>query len=358
VSRIAETRKVQRFGRSTLMVSLPSEWVKSVGLKPGDLVRIEVREDGTLLIIPEALLEKRMRGKEVVIHIDHTTPEEILVRSIYAMYIAGYDRIVIECDEPYILSQQLHAIRNIVRMLIGAEIVEQTASKVTIQVFIDVEKYGLENLVLRMINSLKSMLDFLMLSIKSGKKEHLKELMELEYELDRVHALAVRYTYVLSMLGGTPFLTEYRALIKDFEDIGDSLTSAAQAFVDQPEILGKIGSALAYQLDELKEMLFYAFDIIYDALVKEDVYMATKAVDLAIEISKFVSKLEGEILPKFNTAEEYSRIKTFFDKMQLVCNHLQGAAELSFDIVLGKRREKIDLRKRVKPTYAPPQASQ
>jgi len=352
LSRIAETRKVQRFGRSTLMVSLPSEWVKSVGLKPGDLVRIEVRDDGTLMIVPEALIEKRMKGKEVTIVVDHTTPEEVLVRSIYAMYIAGYDRINVECDEPYILSQQLHAIRNIVRMLIGAEIVEQTANKVSIQVFIDVEKYGLENLVLRMINALKSMLDFLMLSIKSGKREHLRELMELEYELDRVHALAVRYTYVLSMMGGTPFLTEYRALIKDFEDIGDSLTCAAQAFEDQPEILSKIGTSLSYQLDELKELLFYAFDVIYDALTKEDVYIATKAVDIAIEVSKFVSKLESEILPKFNTAEEYSRIKTFFDKMQLVCNHLQGAAELSFDIVLGKRKERIDLRRKPKLTHS------
>ncbi len=348
MSKIVENRKVQRFGRSTLMVSLPSEWVKSVGLKPGDIVRIEVREDGSLLIIPESLMEKRLREKEAVIRIDHTTPEEVLVRSIYAMYIAGFDKITIECSEQYILTQQLHAIRNIVRMLIGAEIVEQTANRVAVQIFIDVEKYGLENLVLRMINALKSMFDFLLLSIKSGRKEHLKELMELEYELDRIHALAVRYTYVLNIFGGTPFLTEYRALIKDLEDIGDALTNVAEVFTKNTGILKKLDECLSYQLEELKEMLFYVFDLVYDALTKGDVYTATKAVDMSIEISKFVSKMESDVLPKFSTVEEYLAVKTFFDKLQLVCNHLQGAAELSFDIVLGKCKGNIDLRKKTK----------
>jgi len=347
VSRVAETRKVQRFGRSTLMVSLPSEWVKSVGLKPGDMVRIEVREDGTLLVIPSSIIEKKIRGKEVTIKINHTTPEEILVRSIYAMYIAGYDRIVIESDEPYILGQQLHAIRNIVRMLIGAEIIEQTANRVMIQVFIDVERYGLENLVLRMLNSIKSMLDFLLLSIRNGRSDQLRELMELEYELDRVHALAVRHTYVLSMLGGTPFLTEYRALIKDLEDIGDALSNAAQAFLDSPDLLRKVYEILGYRLEELKEMLFYILDIMYDALSKSDVYIASKAVDLASESCKFISKLETEIMSKIEgVGSEYTKLKTFFDKLQLVCNHLQGAAELSFDIVLGKAGELIDLRQK------------
>jgi len=344
--KIVENRKVQRFGRSTLMVSLPSEWVKSVGLKPGDIVRIEVREDGSLLIIPEILIERKLKEKESIIKIDHTTPEEVLVRSIYAMYIAGFDKIVIECTEQYILTQQLHAIRNIVRMLIGAEIVEQTANKVTIQVFIDVEKYGLENLVLRMINSLKSMLDFLLLSIRSGRQEHLKELMELEYELDRIHALAVRYTYVLNMFGGTPFLTEYRALIKDLEDIGDALTNVAEVFSRNSNMLKKMSKCLSYQLEELKEMLFYVFDLIYDSLTKEDAYTATKAVDMSIEISKYVSKMESEILPKLGTVDEYLTMKTFFDKLQLVCNHLQGASELSFDIVLGKCKGNVDLRRK------------
>ncbi len=341
--RISETRKVQRFGRSTLMVSLPSEWVKDVGLKPGDLVRIETREDGSLLVIPYTMLEKKTKGKEVKIIISHSTPEEILTRSIYATYIAGYDRIVVESAEHYILTQQMQGIRTVVRMLIGAEIVEQSANRVVIQVFVDTERYSLDNLVLRMLNSIKSMFDFLMISIKNRSTEHLKEVLELEYELDRVHALAVRYTYVLNLLGGAPFLTEYRTLIKSLEDIGDSLAYAAQVFLDKPELMEVISYAIRDKLDELKEILFYTMDIVYEALMKGDVFIASRAVDLSLETSRFISKLETEIIPKYRSLEEYIKAKSFFEKLALVCNHLQATAELTFDIVLGKAGHLINL---------------
>ena len=53
-----EVRRVQKFGRSTLMISLPSEWVKSVGLSPGDTVGIEILDDGSLRLAPLSILTK------------------------------------------------------------------------------------------------------------------------------------------------------------------------------------------------------------------------------------------------------------------------------------------------------------
>jgi len=56
---LPEVRRVQKFGRSTLMISLPAEWVKSVGLSPGDAVNIEVLEDGSLRLTPLSLTMKK-----------------------------------------------------------------------------------------------------------------------------------------------------------------------------------------------------------------------------------------------------------------------------------------------------------
>ncbi|TRM73754.1 histidine kinase, partial [Sulfolobus sp. E5] len=50
-----EVRRVQKFGKSTLMVSLPAEWVKEVGLSPGESVYLEVDEDGSLKVYPPNL---------------------------------------------------------------------------------------------------------------------------------------------------------------------------------------------------------------------------------------------------------------------------------------------------------------
>lgn len=47
-----EIRKVQQVGYSTLVVSLPRDWVKEVGLKQGDVVSLMRDADGTLRLFP------------------------------------------------------------------------------------------------------------------------------------------------------------------------------------------------------------------------------------------------------------------------------------------------------------------
>ncbi|RLE98995.1 MAG: hypothetical protein DRJ59_08360, partial [Thermoprotei archaeon] len=41
-------RKVQLVGGSTLAISLPKNWTRRVGLKPGDYVFIALESDGSL----------------------------------------------------------------------------------------------------------------------------------------------------------------------------------------------------------------------------------------------------------------------------------------------------------------------
>ncbi|ADM27921.1 phosphate uptake regulator, PhoU [Ignisphaera aggregans DSM 17230] len=341
--KIVETRKVQKFGKSTLMISLPSEWVRIIGLKPSDLVRLEAKEDGSLVIIPQQILEKKSRGKEIKIVISSTTSEDILQRSIYALYIAGYDRIVIESSEGRISHQHMHSLRTLIRMLIGAEIVEQTTDRVAIQIFIDTERYSIDGLIARMISSIKSMLEFLLSSIKTLSPEHLKEISEIEFEMDRVHALAVRYVNVLNILGATPFLTEYRALIKSIEDIGDALTQASQVFIDRPDLMEVIRNYIGEKLDELKLHISYTLDILLESLVKGDIFMASRAIDLAIEAIKFVSKMETDVVPKYKSLDEYLRVKSFFERLLLICYNLQTASELGYDIAIGKHEETINI---------------
>lgn len=42
----------QRLGRSSLVMTVPSIWAKSVGLQKGDLLRVEFLPDGSLRIFP------------------------------------------------------------------------------------------------------------------------------------------------------------------------------------------------------------------------------------------------------------------------------------------------------------------
>lgn len=336
MSKIVETRKVQKFGKSTLMVSLPSEWVKLVDLKPSDLVVMQIRDDGALTIVPQKLVEKGIKGKEAKIIVSKNTNEALLQRTIYTLYIVGYDKIIIECADEILPPQLISSIRAMVRMLIGSEIVEHFGNRIVIQNFVDTERYSVDGLVQRMVFTIRSMLNHLVVSIREGLPDHLKEVTELEIEMDRVHALAIRYVYVLNMQRAVPFITEYRVLITTLEDIGDALAQAALILNEKSKLLEIVKTVLGEKLEELKMHLEYTLDILLQAVMREDPYIASRAADLATEAMKFVSRLETEAVSVYKS-EEYPAMKSFFEKLMVMCYSMQAAAEVIFDIVVSRK---------------------
>ncbi|MEM0027599.1 MAG: phosphate uptake regulator PhoU [Ignisphaera sp.] len=343
MQKIVETRKVQRFGKSTLMISLPSEWVKAVDLKPSDLVVLEVKNDGSLVVVPQKLAEKRTKEKEIKIILSKNTSEELIQRALYTSYIVGYDRIVIEYEDSSIPPHIMGSIRTMVRMLIGAEIIDQTRNTIIIQNFVDTERYSIDGLVGRMTSTIKSMLEYLITSIKSGLVDHLKEITELEFEMDRVHALAIRYVYALNMLNTSQFLTEYRVLIKTLEDVGDALAQAAQILSEKTVLIDVVREVVGDKLEEMKLHLNYTIDMILQAITSQDLSIASRAADLAAEATKFISSVEADVIPKYKSLEDYLKMKSFFEKLMLLCFNLQAAAEVAFDIVMSKKENVIKL---------------
>ena len=56
-----QLRKVQLTGGSTYAVSLPKNWAKAAGIKPGDHVQLIPQPDMSLLIVPG----KAKKGEEL-----------------------------------------------------------------------------------------------------------------------------------------------------------------------------------------------------------------------------------------------------------------------------------------------------
>ncbi|RLG78130.1 MAG: hypothetical protein DRO12_00200 [Thermoprotei archaeon] len=346
MKRLSEVRKVQRFGKSTLMVSLPAEWVKVMGLKPGDLVRINVREDGTLVVVPHSSTVHREESI-VEILISSKTSDELLRRAIYTSYITGHDKIVIRSVDPSLTADQVQGVRSMVRALIGAEIVEQDLSKIVVQVFIDTARYNIQNLVSRMINIIKSMISYLNAGLHEFKTSLFRELLELEFELDRVYTLAVRYTYVLSSqreqesAEELPLLTEYRALIKSLEDVGDTLSSIAK-LVDGDSTFEKLARILREPIAEISDLINYSLDVMMASLNSRNVLLANKSVDITAELVSYFSKLEYSVVKKVGM-EEYPKVRSMLERIRLACNYLQSSAEMIFDIVVASKGNRIDL---------------
>lgn len=344
--KLSEVRKVQRFGKSTLMVSLPAEWVKEMGLKPGDLVKITVRSNGTLVISPQR--SHKLREESVVeILISSKTSDELLRRAIYTSYITGHDKIVIKSVDSNLTPDQVQGVRSMVRALIGAEIVEQDLSRIVVQVFVDTARYNIQSLVARMINIIKSMVNYLNAALRDLNTSLFRELLELEFELDRVYTLAVRYTYVLSSQRDgeageeAQLLTEYRALIKSLEDVGDTLSSIAK-LVNDNDTLKRFAEHLREPIAEISDLINYALDVMMTSMNGRNILLANKSVDITAELASYFSKLEYSVVKRVGM-EEYPRIRSMLERIRLACNYLQGSAEMIFDIVVASKGGKIDL---------------
>jgi phosphate uptake regulator len=109
-------RKVIKQGATTLMVSLPSKWVKQVNLKKGDEVQM-AESDDTLIISKGEISTK----KQTTITVASLAESSIRV-AVWNTYRAGYDQITVKFSTP----QQYRVIKDTVKnYMIGFEITQQ-----------------------------------------------------------------------------------------------------------------------------------------------------------------------------------------------------------------------------------------
>src|SRR3989454_355198 len=162
MSLMMEARKVQKVGYSTLIVSLPKDWVEEVGLKQGDIVTFRRESDGGITVYPG--LTKERENHRYMIDADLCDGPNLLTRIITANYLTGHDTIQITSKKE-LSSRHLEGVRGVSRGLTGLGIVGQTLKSVTLQSCVDPTKCPIYGLMRRLQIILSSMLEQ---AVKSG----------------------------------------------------------------------------------------------------------------------------------------------------------------------------------------------
>ncbi|MDW8010968.1 MAG: phosphate uptake regulator PhoU, partial [Sulfolobales archaeon] len=245
---VREIRRVQKFGKSTLMVSLPAEWVRAVDLHPGDSVSIEVLDDSSIRISPLST-ERQVRELTASITVGKNASESLLSRVIYAQYLLGADRIEILSEESVMPENIFRSLKNIAKTLIGVEIIEQSPNRIVLQILIDSSKYSTVTVINRMLELIKSMFEYIETYVVSGAAHLLTEVQEMEVEVDKLNALIVRQLIDLIRRRGTArqlgvrdsLATEYRNIAKSLEEVADALSEIAAILQERgPFLLEKM----------------------------------------------------------------------------------------------------------------------
>jgi phosphate uptake regulator len=179
-------RRVQLSGGSTLIVSLPKEWVERVKLKKLDEVFLIPQHDNTLVIVP-----KKQQMEEGIVQVRDGETAAQVFREYVSWYLAGYELIKFQLQnaKPSIIQEVKEMIR---RYLIGVEIVEESSVEVSTQVLPTHTNMPLKKALERMGSLTSSMQKEAVMVLEDEDVELARSIVERDDEVDRFYHFIVR----------------------------------------------------------------------------------------------------------------------------------------------------------------------
>ena len=280
-------RRLQRIG-SSILVSLPKEWVDANKLDKSSQVEIETGQDS----ISISANKETRPTKELVI--SYPLPkEENIVADITGAYLLGYDIIEITSDS-IIPGEDREKIRNSMRRLVGMEIIEEDSSHINMQFLLDSTTLNPEKILKRMSSIAIGMYDDTSNGLIADDKSNLQTISKRDAEVNRQYFLLVRLirsTLVDRRLANVFNLENIDVL--DYRVAANLLENAGDSIVELSDFI--------YNSSLSKEQYKKIYDIVknfnklaeksIDAFTKPDRLLAIEAISLHKKFEEQLGKL-------------------------------------------------------------------
>jgi len=147
-------------------------------------------------------------------------------------------------------------------------------------------------------------------------------------------------------LGIRPTLaTEYRAVVRAYEEVADALDRAADLLLSSNEIVIDKISAKMDLFKEFIDMLLLIIDRVDRCLSQPDPYLVNEALNLITEFRSHVKKYNEILFKELGLDENYLSVREFIDKLGEAVNALETIAEIAFDIAIERTGEVLDISK-------------
>jgi phosphate uptake regulator len=283
-----ETRKVQKVGTSTLTVSLPKEWATKRNLRKGDQVFLEEDGDG-LRIVPAAAIEARRREpEEYIVDADLCDVPGLLERIIVGSYVLGRERVVVR-SRRRLSSEHLAEVQRTSRRLMGLGIIEETATRITLQTSIEPTKYPIETLLKRLYSLGSTMLDEAIEALVTRDKGLAEDAIRREDDADMMYWLIVRLLLgaqaddaIAEKLGieDRLWIAGYRLIAKELESVADHGEDIAATVLRLLEKDREVSTAVIQALTDLAEGVRETYSKGIAALLSRDLKLANEAIRL------------------------------------------------------------------------------
>ncbi len=339
------TRRVQRTGGSTLIVSLPKEWTRRVGVEPGTEVYMEILPDGSLRIYPRDSALKGRRGLGKSIRLDGSKNLTIAIKEVVSFYLAGYDSLRVVFDKS---SRELaESLRTIIESsMLGFNVLEETVDSITFYTTIDSSSIKSFDALARIFRTTLSMLNDVREGLEARSTTVLGNVVERDWLVDRLYLLVVKQLtralmghMSLEELGlKSPAETLHVFLAaKSIERVADHAVLMAQ----HGSRLINAGHSVPREILELLRRVYEGFEAAGRAFISLDKTAASKAAILIEDNRSREDKIKTETLSRGGPPELY----LILDSMRRINGYSLDIVETVFDIVA--IREYIEDREKI-----------
>ncbi len=330
-----EQRKIMSLGRSSLVISLPKNWVKLSELKQGDFVSLAVRRDRSLVVFPGA--ERKKEAKTITLQIDPDEKEVMVVRKIIACYMNGYSEIRLISKKIFSTTQQ-KAIRHIVGVLY-MRIMESDARSISLQTLIDESRASVISGIRRMHLISSSMCRDALNSLENRDAKLARAVYTVDDDVDHFSFFLLR---LLRSAALDPALAEqlelepidcldYQTLVHIIEHVADHAASIAKNMIVLEGRSQKITDAIV----ELMLTAGNAALSSYNKAVEAFFSMNVRGSDGIIEEQGRIEKLDLDIASKSFLTEKSAlticATCTIRDSIKRIAEYAADIAEITIN---------------------------
>jgi phosphate uptake regulator len=298
-----ETRKVQKTGGSSYIISLPKVWIDKHGVEKNDTLGILSQPDGNLLITPKIDNESAIKTKEIIV--DDYDDENFLFRVLIGAYIMGFSRIVIKSSkkfEPIIRD----TITNFTQIAIGPEIVEESNNIIVIKDLLNPKEMPFEKTIKRMYILVQGMHEDSIVALETENSELADEVIKRDNDVDRLHWLIGRQSHIVlrdiilcQKMGITlEQASHYQQMSRFLERIGDHASKIAKNVLIL--VNHNVDESLKGQLKSLSKLSLDLLNKSLDAWLQKSLILANENIE---DIKELIAASEKVNLTKIGNAE-------------------------------------------------------
>jgi phosphate uptake regulator len=179
-----DQRKLIKFGSSSHVLSLPSQWLKRNNLSKGDVVYLNENNNGDLILSNDSVREDI---RKVTINSDGKSFER-LSKEIFSAYVNNFSVITIEGKDLIKIKEK---VRKIIHGFVALEIVREDRDKVVARDFLNFRDISIDENIRRMDILVRSMMQNMMICF-SGKMGLSDDIYKKDHDVNKFYHLLTR----------------------------------------------------------------------------------------------------------------------------------------------------------------------